>query len=239
MYHIDAPEEQVKTLNGETLDRIRALFAPSGSHRREPQESVLLRLLDLAVAVAALIFFAPLMVLVGLVVWLQDGGPIFFAQRRVGFQGRTFRCLKFRTMVVDADRRLEELLRTSPEARREWEADHKLRKDPRITPLGEFLRKSSLDELPQLFNVLRGEMSVVGPRPITDAEICRYGRWFRYYRAVRPGMTGMWQVSGRNHVDYRRRVALDVLYVQRRSLGCNLMILLRTIPAVLLRSGSY
>jgi Undecaprenyl-phosphate galactose phosphotransferase WbaP len=239
VYHIDAPEEQGKTLNGEALDRIRALFAPPRSRGREPQELRLLRLLDIIVASAALVFFAPLMVLVALVVWLQDGGPVFFAQRRVGFQGRTFRCFKFRTMVVDADRRLEELLRSDPEARREWEADHKLRKDPRITRLGEFLRKSSLDELPQIFNVLRGDMSVVGPRPITDAEICRYGRWFRYYRAVRPGMTGMWQVSGRNEVDYRRRVALDVLYVKRRSLVCNLGILLRTIPAVLLRSGSY
>lgn len=199
----------------------------------------MLRALDLVVAVCALLFFAPLMVVVAFLVWLQDGGPIFFSQRRVGYAGRPFMCLKFRTMVVDADATLEVLLDRDPEARAEWARDRKLRRDPRVTALGQFLRKSSLDELPQLFNVLRGDMSVVGPRPIVDAEVPRYGRWFRYYRTMRPGMTGLWQVSGRNHVDYRRRVALDVLYVRRASFLYNVTILFRTIPAVLLRSGSY
>jgi lipopolysaccharide/colanic/teichoic acid biosynthesis glycosyltransferase len=179
------------------------------------------------------------MVVLAFAVWLQDGGPVLFAHRRLGHAGRPFRCLKFRTMVVDADDTLDLLLQNDPDARREWAADRKLKQDPRITRLGEFLRKSSLDELPQLINVLRGEMSVVGPRPIVEAEVPRYGRWYRYYRAVRPGMTGLWQISGRNHLDYRRRVALDVLYVRRCSFLGNVSILFRTIPAVLLRSGSY
>jgi lipopolysaccharide/colanic/teichoic acid biosynthesis glycosyltransferase len=142
-------------------------------------------------------------------------------------------------MVVDADARLAALLECDPVARREWERERKLRDDPRITWLGAFLRKSSIDELPQLLNVLRGEMSLIGPRPIVDAEVPRYGRWFRAYCSVRPGISGLWQVSGRNDVSYRRRVALDVMYVRQRSFMLNVWIALRTVPAVLLREGSY
>ena len=239
MFHIDAHDEQITPLGGDALARIRSGWVSWGDRGEAPQAYGVLRALDLVVAAGALIFFAPLMVVVAFAVWLQDGGPVFYSQRRLGQAGRSFRCLKFRTMMVDADGALEELLKNDPDARREWTADRKLRQDPRITRLGEFLRKSSLDELPQLINVLRGEMSVVGPRPIVDAEVPKYGRWFRYYRAVRPGMTGLWQISGRNHVDYRRRVAMDVLYVRRLSFMGNVSILFRTIPAVLLRSGSY
>jgi exopolysaccharide production protein ExoY len=142
-------------------------------------------------------------------------------------------------MVVDAEDRLSALLARDPEARREWETDHKLRSDPRVTLLGRFLRVTSLDEFPQLFNVLAGEMSLVGPRPIVTAEVARYGRWFANYCSVRPGVTGVWQVSGRNDVDYRRRVAMDVLYARTRSLTLYVGVLLATVPAVLKRSGSY
>jgi lipopolysaccharide/colanic/teichoic acid biosynthesis glycosyltransferase len=142
-------------------------------------------------------------------------------------------------MLVDSDARLRQLLAESPEARAEWERDHKLRNDPRITALGSFLRRSSLDELPQLFNVLTGEMSLVGPRPIVTAEVKRYGRRFGHYCSVRPGITGLWQVSGRNDVSYRRRVAIDTCYAQRQSLALDLRILVATIPSVLLRKGSY
>lgn len=239
VHQFDAPKIHSKSVMPRLNTRLVMLAPKEDGREIAGSERFLLRLLDITIAATALLFFSPLMAVLGLVVWMQDGGPAFFSQRRVGFQGRYFRCYKFRTMVVDAEQRLEALLRNDPEARREWEADQKLRKDVRITPLGAFLRKSSLDELPQLFNVLRGEMSVVGPRPITESEIGRYDRWFRHYRAVRPGMTGMWQVCGRNEVDYRRRVALDVLYVRHRSLACNLHILLRTIPAVLTRSGAH
>ena len=197
------------------------------------------RLLDIVIAAVALVFLAPLMIVTAIAIKAQDGGPVFFGHLRIGQSGRMFRCLKFRSMVVDAEARLERLLATDPLAREEWERDHKLRRDPRITPLGRFIRVTSIDELPQLINVLRGEMSLVGPRPIVMAEVQRYGRWFDAYCAVQPGITGVWQVSGRNDVDYRRRVAMDVLFARRRSLRLYLQILCATVPAVLARSGSY
>ncbi len=196
-------------------------------------------ILNFTAAIALLLFFAPLMLAVALAVFVQDGGPIIFAHRRLGRGGRFFSCLKFRSMATDAQARLHHLLAANPEAKAEWDRDHKLRNDPRITPLGDFLRRSSLDELPQLFNVLRGEMSLVGPRPIVEAEARRYGRRIRHYCSVRPGITGLWQVSGRNDTSYRRRVAIDVVYSRKKSLLLDARILLMTIPAVLLRRGSY
>ena len=197
------------------------------------------RMLDVFVALCALIFLAPLMLVVALVVKLQDGGSIVFPHERIGRNGRTFKCLKFRSMVPDSQRRLDELLANDPHARAQWQRDHKLKVDPRITPIGGFLRRSSLDELPQLFNVLRGDMSIVGPRPIVTAEIPKYGRHFRHYCAVRPGITGLWQVSGRNDVSYRRRVAMDTIYARRKSLAWDIKLLVITVPAVLLGAGSY
>lgn len=197
------------------------------------------RALDVAIALTALILVAPLLLLIAVMIRLTDGERALFAQSRIGQGGRSFKCLKFRTMVVDADARLTSLLARDPAARAEWAIDHKLRVDPRITPIGRFLRKSSLDELPQLINVLRGEMSLVGPRPIVTAEIGRYRAYYRHYCSVRPGITGLWQVSGRNNVSYRRRVACDVLYARRRSLGVNVRIMAATIPAVVLAKGSY
>lgn len=191
------------------------------------------------IAVLALVFLAPLMLLVAIAVFAHDGGPIMFAHRRIGRQGRTFPCLKFRSMAMDAEARLTELLRSDPDARAEWERDHKLRDDPRVTKLGAFLRKTSLDELPQLFNVLRGEMSLVGPRPIVEGEVAKYGHRFKYYCAVKPGITGIWQVSGRNDTSYSTRVAMDCIYAQRRNLGLDMTVLFLTVPAVLARRGSY
>jgi len=187
----------------------------------------------------ALLFLAPLVLLVALCIRLQDGGPAFFAHRRIGKDGRMFSCLKLRTMAPDADERLEALLASDAEARTEWERDHKLRTDPRITPIGQLLRRSSIDEIPQLLNVLRGEMSLVGPRPITLHERQRYGHRFSDYCRVSPGITGLWQVSGRNDTTYRRRVAMDVIYSRKKTVGLDLLILVKTIPAVLTRSGSY
>lgn len=198
-----------------------------------------MRVLDVTVALIALIIVLPMLLLIAAMVKMQDGGPVLFAQARIGRGGRRFRCYKIRTMVVDAQARLEAVLASDPAARREWERDHKLRNDPRITGLGRILRESSLDELPQLFNVLNGEMSIVGPRPIVEAEVVRYGRAFRHYCSVPPGITGLWQVSGRNDVEYRERVALDVLYARKRSVTRNLSIMVMTVPAVLLRKGSY
>lgn len=197
------------------------------------------RIFDVVIASLALVFFLPLMTLIALTIYACDPGPILFAQRRIGHGGHRFGCFKFRSMVVDAEQRLAELLENDPVAQAEWGRDHKLRNDPRITLIGNILRKSSLDELPQIFNVLRGEMSIVGPRPIVDAEVIRYGRYFAHYCYVRPGITGLWQVSGRNDVTYRRRVAFDVIYSRRRSILLDLRILFMTIPSVLKARGCY
>lgn len=213
--------------------------AQQGTSRRRKWSIEPQRLFDVGIACIAIAFLAPLFILIWSTVRFQDGGPGFFSQPRLGRDGKPFRCLKFRTMVQDSDVRLQRLLASDPAARLEWETDHKLRNDPRITALGRFLRLSSLDELPQLINVVRGEMSLVGPRPIVEAERERYGRRFHHYAAVRPGITGLWQISGRNDVSYRRRVALDTMYVKRRTLGLYFRILILTIPAVLTRHGSY
>ena len=206
---------------------------------RSDLDAIASRTLDASVAVLAFIFFLPLMLLIVVAVFLTDGGRIFFAQRRIGKDGREFHCLKFRTMAMDAEARLADLLSSDPEARAEWARDHKLKNDPRITYVGRFLRKSSLDELPQLINVLRGEMSIVGPRPIVEAEAHRYGRYFGHYCRVRPGITGLWQVSGRNNTTYRRRVAYDIVYSRSRSTWMDIRILMMTIPSVALARGSY
>lgn len=195
--------------------------------------------LDRALALVILIFLAPLLIVTALAILATSRGSIFFRQRRIGRGGKEFLCYKFRTMEIDAERRLETLLQTDTQARREWEQDQKLRNDPRITSIGQFLRKSSIDELPQLLNVLLGDMRLVGPRPIVESERHKYGRYFSNYCSVRPGITGLWQVSGRNDVSYRRRVAYDVLYSKHRSLLVDIGILFATVPCVLLRRGSY
>jgi exopolysaccharide production protein ExoY len=179
------------------------------------------------------------MLIVAAAIFIEDGGPVFFVQQRVGRNGRMFPCLKMRSMFVDADKRLEQLLEQDEAARREWNATQKLRRDPRLTVVGAFIRKRSLDELPQFLNVLLGHMSVVGPRPIIVEEIVRYGHRFGHYCAVQPGITGLWQINGRNNADYRSRVAMDVVYARRRSLGMDLRILAATVPVVVLGAGSY
>ena len=175
------------------------------------------RLVDLVAAATALFFFSPLFLCVWLLVRAIDGGPVFFRHRRVGFGGREFVCLKFRTMVVDAERKFELHLATDPKAAREWRETHKLQNDPRVTRLGRLLRRSSLDELPQLLNILKGEMSLIGPRPIVVEEIPKYRDHFHVYISARPGLTGLWQVKGRNETTYAQRVAFDVDYLRNWS----------------------
>ena len=194
--------------------------------------------LDIGVAATALFLLLPLMLLIAVLVWAGDRKAPIFRHMRLGRDGRSFGCLKFRSMVTDGEGVLAAHLAASPRARAEWAATHKLSDDPRITAIGQVLRKTSLDELPQLWNVLRGEMSLVGPRPIVQAEVARYGRAFSTCFAVPPGVTGLWQVSGRSDTSYAERVALDLDYASRWSLRRDIAIMLRTVPAVLAQRGS-
>lgn len=200
---------------------------------------VVKRVLDIVGSLLALVFLGPLLIFASIAVFIVDPGPIFFAQERIGRNGRNFRCLKLRSMVTNADEVLAHLLANDPVAAAEWNMLHKLKKDPRVTPIGRFLRSSSIDELPQFWNVLMGDMSLVGPRPIVPKEAERYGNFMRHYCTVKPGLTGLWQVSGRNDTTYRRRIALDVAYSRHRSLKLDIWIMLRTIPAIFLSKGCY
>jgi exopolysaccharide production protein ExoY len=188
---------------------------------------------DVLVAALALIFLAPAFLTIAVLIKLTDNGPILYRHTRVGRQGERFECLKFRTMATDAEDRLARILLDDPYAAEEWQETQKLREDPRITKVGTFLRKSSLDELPQLWNVICGDMSVIGPRPITRAELNRYGKERRYYLLVRPGITGLWQVSGRSSTGYERRIRYDREYLEEWSWLGEFWILLMTLPAVL------
>jgi exopolysaccharide production protein ExoY len=196
------------------------------------------RVLDVCVAGVALALLLPLLLTIAALVWAADGGAPVFRHSRLGRNGRPFGCLKFRSMVVDGEATLAAHLAAHPDARAEWDATHKLAHDPRVTPLGRILRKTSLDELPQLVNVLRGEMSLVGPRPIVRAEVPRYGAAFSACFAVPPGVTGLWQVSGRSDTTYDERVALDLAYATQWSLRRDIAILAKTLPAVLAQRGS-
>lgn len=196
------------------------------------------RIFDFTLAGLTLIFTMPILLVIAALIKLQDGGQVLFAQERVGVNGKMFKCYKFRSMVANAQERLDHLLATDPEARAEWEQTQKLRRDPRITRLGAFLRKSSLDELPQLWNIVRGDMSIVGPRPIVENEVKKYGAYFEEYAAVRPGLTGRWQVSGRSATTYEQRVQHDATYVQNWSFGSDVWIVVLTIPAILMSKGA-
>lgn len=213
--------------------------APAGAqHSPTSASEWIKRTFDVSMAVAILLAFAPLFLILGAAL-LSQGRPFLIRHNRVGRGGALFPCFKIRTMVVDSDAVLNAHLANDPAARQEWEASRKLKVDPRVTRLGRVLRKSSVDELPQLLNVIRGEMSLVGPRPIVRAEAVHYGQHIERYHEVRPGLTGLWQVSGRSDTTYGQRVALDCRYVESRSFWTDVGILLMTVPAVLRSKGSY
>lgn len=195
-------------------------------------------LFDKCFAALALLFFMPFIVLISLVILVTEGGPVFFSHQRVGKNGKMFPCLKFRTMAKDADEQLANLLARDPSARAQWDATQKLDDDPRITCIGEFFRKTSLDELPQFWNVLRGEMAIVGPRPIVSAELPRYGKHQDAYLSVKPGVTGSWQVNGRSTTTYDQRVEMDADYVRTKSFRKDIGIIVKTVKAVVTLDGA-
>jgi exopolysaccharide production protein ExoY len=194
---------------------------------------------DIVAALVAIILLLPLVCLIALAIKLWDRGPVFYRHQRVGLNGASFDCLKFRSMVMNGDEVLSRHLAGNSEAAREWEETQKLKRDPRITPLGANMRKTSLDELPQLLNILKGEMSFVGPRPIVTAEVPKYGDCISHYLRARPGLTGPWQVSGRNDVTYAARVALDRAYVDEWSFRRDLVIIAKTVRVVMSAHGCY
>jgi exopolysaccharide production protein ExoY len=229
---MDAPIDPVLLMRPPALPSRR--FTLVGDTRAD----ALYTLFNQLLALLLLLLLAPLMLYLAWRVRREDGGPVMFAHYRVGQGGRLFRCLKFRSMTRNADAVLAELLERDPQAREEWERDRKLRNDPRIIPVGHLLRRTSLDELPQLLNVLRGEMHLVGPRPVVVQEVPRYGEHKCHYLSVKPGMTGLWQVSGRNNTSYEQRVQLDARYVENRSPLADLAILARTAKVLITREGA-
>lgn len=194
---------------------------------------------DFVLTIVGSICVLPLLLIIAILIYKDDPGPVIFKHMRIGRYGKTFPCYKFRSMCIDAQSRLQRYLDENPAARAEWQRDFKLKNDPRVTKIGAFLRRTSLDELPQIFNVFRGEMSLVGPRPIIAAEIVKYGQHIRDFYAVRPGITGFWQVNGRSDTTYDERVAMDSWYVRNWSVWLDLMILFRTFKAVFSKKGAY
>ena len=195
---------------------------------------------DYILTLVGAVFISPLLVYIAYRIKKEDPGPVFFAHTRIGKDGKPFPCYKFRSMVVNSQEMLQKYLAENPAAREEWERDFKLKDDPRVTPIGKFLRSTSLDELPQIFNVLRGEMSLVGPRPVIQEELDKYyGETAKLYCTVKPGITGLWQVSGRSDIGYDERVALDAKYIKYRSMWGDIVILWKTIGVVLMKKGAY
>lgn len=215
--------------------------ASTSAMRSEPfaRGAAVKRALDVVGCILILPIVLLPMIAIALAIWLVDGGPVLFRHTRIGRDGRPFECLKFRTMVRDSSQRLADYLNDNPEAREEWVSKQKLMNDPRIIPgIGTLLRKTSLDELPQIFNILSGDMGLVGPRPVTEQELEHYGRQVGWYLAVRPGLTGAWQISGRSDTTYAERVRLDVDYVQRWSLFRDIRILLATFSVAVTGKGA-
>jgi len=197
------------------------------------------RLSDIVFALAVLVFLSPIYLAIAILILISSRGSILYVHPRVGLNGREFKCLKFRTMVTGADRFLEDYLNSCPISRAEYESSFKLKYDPRITKIGRFLRVTSLDELPQFWNVLIGDMSVVGPRPLVQAELAKYGEAIEQVLSVRPGIAGIWQVSGRNDLPYSRRIHLDASYVRRMCFGFDLWLIFKTVLVVICPRGAY
>jgi exopolysaccharide production protein ExoY len=210
----------------------------SDGRRSNPLARFKKRAFDIIVASCALAFFAPIMVLISIALLIQDGRPIFYRHKRIGLGGRPFLCWKFRTMARDSEQRLRQLLENSETCRQQWQIHQKLDRDPRAHRTGALLRKSCLDELPQFINVIRGDMSVVGPRPIVQDEMARYGKDAKYYLALRPGITGLWQVSRRSNTSYDERVAFDVQYCETWTIAGDIAIMARTAVVLLMTRGS-
>ncbi len=236
--HADNITVSQELCNITTVDDFLKKCGPLNNNR--PQNGFC-RIFDVVFSLAVLVLLSPVFLVIGLLIKLNSpDGPVFFAHRRIGLNGEEFDCYKFRTMVPDADKKLRKLLDSNPEAKAEYERDFKLKDDPRIVPrIGDILRKTSLDELPQFYNVLIGDMSVVGPRPIVEAEKEKYGNFMNTLVSVKPGITGLWQVSGRNDTSYDTRVMLDVNYIYNKNILLDMKLIFKTVMVMLTKQGAY
>jgi Undecaprenyl-phosphate galactose phosphotransferase WbaP len=210
------------------------------SHRlKMPWNLSIKRFVDLAIVITGGIIILPFLLFIALLVKVSSRGKVLYGHTRLGKNGNPFTAYKFRSMVADANERLQKLLESDPQAKKEWEENQKIKNDPRVTGLGKFLRRTSIDEFPQLINILKGEMSLVGPRPITETEVIKYGEDFSRIFSVKPGLTGLWQVSGRSEMDYAARVSYDTYYLQSWSVWLDIWIIFRTFGAVVRGKGAY
>ena len=227
----------IQERNHKTVDHQFTHF--SALRAKAPCGGTTKRIFDFLLALSAIVILSPLLVCVAIAVRLSDGGPAFFGHTRIGFSGKTFKCWKFRSMIPNSDAVFKEYLVQNPDAAEEWRKNQKIQNDPRITRLGYFLRKYSIDELPQLFNILVGDMSFVGPRPIQRSEYEKYGFSLRHYLSTRPGLTGLWQISGRSNSTYQKRVVFDRYYVTHWRMLTDIALIIKTVPVAVTGSGSY
>ena len=239
-YTINIPRWQdINTITTSTRDFGGILGFSSTHNLTKRIVRVMKRLVDMALLLVSAPVTIPLTLVVSVIVKATSSGPVFYGHKRIGKNGQEFKCWKFRSMVVDADKQLEKILAENPEMRAEWEKDRKFTNDPRITKVGKFLRKTSIDEIPQFFNILIGEMSFIGPRPVTEPELSRYGAKSPFILSVRPGLSGMWQISGRSDTGYEERITLDSYYIQNWSVWLDIWIIIKTFYVVLKGKGAY
>jgi len=239
-YHVLIPDFYTITNIWMSVRDFNGILGFVTSHRLRMSWTLgIKRFIDLLIVISGGILLLPILLIIALLVKTTSPGPVLYKHERIGMNGRHFFAYKFRSMVIDSEERLKNMLNTDPEIKKEWEKNFKLRNDPRITSIGKFLRRTSLDEIPQLINILKGEMSLVGPRPIVDAEIEKYGEDFNRIFSVKPGLTGLWQVSGRSDTDYNERVFYDTYYLQSWSVWLDMYVLLRTFGVVIKGRGAY
>ena len=239
-YTITVSKRQNSFTSDQRIKDIAGIIGFSSTHNLTFKSNLIIkRLIDILIILMFSPLLIPVFILLMFLTKITSKGPIFYGHRRVGKNGKEFKCWKFRSMCIDADKKLAEILENNPDMREEWEKERKFTNDPRVTKFGKFLRKTSLDELPQLINILIGQMSFVGPRPVTEPELEKYGPYKDYVLSVTPGLSGMWQTSGRSDTEYEERIALDTSYIQNWSIWLDIWILIKTVYVVLKGRGAY
>lgn len=239
-YTITVSKSQTSFTSSQQLKDIAGIIGFSSTHNLTFKVNLIIkRIIDILFVIIVSPIVIPIMLILTIVVKVSSKGPVFYGHKRVGKNGKEFKCWKFRSMVVNADKMLDKLLAENPEMKKEWDKDCKLENDPRVTKVGRFLRKTSLDELPQIINIFTGEMSLVGPRPVTEPELVKYGKYKDYVLSVTPGLTGMWQVSGRSDTGYEERISFDSYYIQNWSIWLDIWILIKTVWVVIKGKGAY